>query len=274
MTAHAMVGDRDKCLAVGMNDHVSKPIEIKELYASLERWIQPGRQQAGTSEPATPPKKAPSEDEIALPEDLYGVDVASALRRVRGNRAMLKRLILDFAARNGDADTRLRAVLAEEDFEEAVQQVHAIKGVAGNLAATHLHALSETLEHAIRNRGTKEELLALVEPFGEALQKVVTAAERLKPTVLSEEDPVPIDSGYAVDAPLAEGVREDILRLSEMLASNNLKARQVFPALKDALQGRHLERDLAGLEEALLRLNFARASEIVRELMEKLGVSV
>jgi len=41
MTANAMVGDRDKVLAAGMNDHVAKPIKVEELFATLARWIRP-----------------------------------------------------------------------------------------------------------------------------------------------------------------------------------------------------------------------------------------
>jgi signal transduction histidine kinase/CheY-like chemotaxis protein len=43
MTANAMVGDRDKVLAAGMNDHIAKPINLDELFATLARWVAPGR---------------------------------------------------------------------------------------------------------------------------------------------------------------------------------------------------------------------------------------
>jgi CheY-like chemotaxis protein len=41
MTAHAMQGDRERCLAVGMNDYVSKPVQLATLSAALERWLSP-----------------------------------------------------------------------------------------------------------------------------------------------------------------------------------------------------------------------------------------
>jgi CheY-like chemotaxis protein len=41
LTANAMVGDRDKALAVGMNDHIAKPIKLEELFATLARWVRP-----------------------------------------------------------------------------------------------------------------------------------------------------------------------------------------------------------------------------------------
>ena len=42
MTANAMVGDRDKVLAAGMNDHIAKPMRMEEMFATLARWIRPG----------------------------------------------------------------------------------------------------------------------------------------------------------------------------------------------------------------------------------------
>ena len=41
LTANAMVGDREKALAAGMNDHISKPINLEELFATLARWVRP-----------------------------------------------------------------------------------------------------------------------------------------------------------------------------------------------------------------------------------------
>lgn len=41
MTANAMVGDREKVLAAGMNDHIAKPIDLPELFATLARWVRP-----------------------------------------------------------------------------------------------------------------------------------------------------------------------------------------------------------------------------------------
>jgi CheY-like chemotaxis protein len=47
ITANAMVGDREKALAAGMNDHIAKPINIAQMFATLERWVGPQRDSTG-----------------------------------------------------------------------------------------------------------------------------------------------------------------------------------------------------------------------------------
>ncbi|MCP4699410.1 MAG: response regulator, partial [Gammaproteobacteria bacterium] len=76
MTAHAMSGDREHCLKAGMNDYVTKPIEVEQLFNVLGKWIKPGKRDFYM--PAKEEDKKISTDEI-LPDKLAGIDVESAL---------------------------------------------------------------------------------------------------------------------------------------------------------------------------------------------------
>ncbi len=84
MTAHAMTGDREKSLEAGMNDHVTKPIDPNQLFATLVKWIQPIERRYEPTSTVKP--HAGPEVEVALPEKLPGIDMASALTRVGGNK--------------------------------------------------------------------------------------------------------------------------------------------------------------------------------------------
>jgi CheY-like chemotaxis protein len=55
MTANAMVGDREKVLAAGMNDHIAKPIKVDELFATLSRWIRPAPRRVDPDAAGTAP---------------------------------------------------------------------------------------------------------------------------------------------------------------------------------------------------------------------------
>jgi CheY-like chemotaxis protein/HPt (histidine-containing phosphotransfer) domain-containing protein len=134
MTANAMVGDRDDALAAGMNDHVSKPIKLGELFAALARWIRPA---ATTAASTGATAGAGHFDEAALRDS--GVQPGSAFHH---------RLLSMFAARNRDFDARFSAAAATTERGTAARLAHDLKSDAALLGARRLSALAADLEAA------------------------------------------------------------------------------------------------------------------------------
>ena len=110
MTAHAMAGDEQKSIEAGMNDHVTKPIDPDQLFATLQKWIKPGAER--NAEPktlpalggpqtldASPEPDQPVLDEDELPESLPGFDLTAGLARLRGNKRLYRKLLVDFGAK-------------------------------------------------------------------------------------------------------------------------------------------------------------------------------
>lgn len=125
MTAHAYDAERRRCLEAGMDDHVAKPVEPAVLMQTLARWLKPAPQ-------AGPP-----------------FDIDSALRRVNGRRPLLRKLLLDFAARYADAVPQLRAQIATGDMEGAHRLAHTLKGVAATLGAGEVATAAGTVERLL-----------------------------------------------------------------------------------------------------------------------------
>ena len=178
MTAHAMRGVREECLAVGMNDYLSKPIDPKQLYAMLANWIQP-RQRT-----VTPPSEARldpirnDETETGLPEKLEGFDLKSGLVLLCGNRGFYRQMILNFARRDRGAAQELRQLISQGNRTEAKNRSHALKGVAGTLAASEVFTLASELEQVLTKPAGPDDdrLLSTLE---DALQTVVSSADLL-----------------------------------------------------------------------------------------------
>ena len=154
MTANAMQHDRDQCLAAGMNDFVTKPIEPDTLWATLLRWLphpSPHSHPHPHSPTAEPWPAPPALDHgLAIPAALEGLDIAGAMRRVAGNEALYLRLLGRFMqAQAADLDAITQAV-ARQDWPQAEHLAHTLKGSAGNLGATRVAACASELEAALR----------------------------------------------------------------------------------------------------------------------------
>jgi PAS domain S-box-containing protein len=140
MTAHAMKGDRERCLAGGMDDYVSKPIQRHELLRVLE-WaasLRPGDGDALPAAPAPPPPPA-----APAPADL---ERAAAVDRLGGDEALFAELAELFRADAPRLLDDVRRALAAADARTLGRAAHTIKGAAGYVGGTAVAAAAGTLE--------------------------------------------------------------------------------------------------------------------------------
>ena len=154
MTAHAMAGDEEKSLNAGMNGHVTKPIDPDQLFSTLQKWVRPAEKRAPVQEAKGPDERSEAEETIspddALPESLPGFELSSGLKRMGGNKAFYRKLLLDFSANYATAAGEIRNAIDAQDFDQTRSLVHNLKGLAGNLAAVDLQAASANLEKLVK----------------------------------------------------------------------------------------------------------------------------
>ncbi|MCK0506627.1 hybrid sensor histidine kinase/response regulator [Aromatoleum anaerobium] len=251
MTAHALPEDRARCLAAGMNDHLTKPIDPDALARMLLAWITPGDRRPAA--PGADRTLAPGEAASPLPDALPGIDAAAGLRRVAHNHALYLRLLVDFRHDHRDSAARLEEALASGDSASVLRIAHNLKGTAGNLGATGLQQRVHELERAARAASGVDAELAAVKA---ELARVTAGLAALAPPAASAPEggtlaPDAFAVGAAALAPL---LREGSFRAAERLAPLGEALAGRTPQLFAELEAHVLTFDYEAAEQTLQRL--------------------
>src|SRR6185503_4137239 len=202
MTAHATLEEKQRCLAAGMNDHISKPIDPGNLFETVGRFYKPpeaapalANRSAGFSplqptkgentggSPSLPMTAELKRTEVRAPQpsddlpSIIGLDAEDGLTRVAGNRKLYLKLLRQFIEQQGPALGQIAAALATGDMALAERQAHTLKGVAGNIGARQVQTAAGALEKLIHAKAAAGEMDSARHQAAGALDPLI---ERLK----------------------------------------------------------------------------------------------
>ncbi|MDD5113081.1 MAG: response regulator [Methylobacter sp.] len=141
LTAHAAVGEREKCLAAGMDDFLTKPISRSKLAVSLAHWLGEPNQ----TEIIAPDKRiADNQDHLAV------WNQAAALNQLDDDQELLNDMIDLFLKETPARILDLENALAHDNLVALADAAHALKGMAGHFCADLLQSNAASLEHSAR----------------------------------------------------------------------------------------------------------------------------
>ena len=135
LTANAMKGDRERCLAAGMDDYMSKPIIFHQLKKMIERWSQAGAN-------ATPEKPIPE------PKFASGFDYFSALDRLGGDPQLLIKLAASFCQTYETTRQKIISAIRDKDASRLEAGAHSLRGTVAMFSAEGAVGLTRRLESA------------------------------------------------------------------------------------------------------------------------------
>lgn len=262
MTASAMAKDREKALEAGMNAHVSKPIDLNELFGTLAKWITPGDRPL----PDQYTKGQNNESDSPGPlSDIPGIQVQAALARLDHNRSLYLKLLKKFKRDYSDATRQLTDALGNGDHESALLLAHSIKGVSGNIGIVDLQAAAAALEKALGDKMRDPDLLDhLVGGFDKHLILAMEAIDRLSPPdALNAPKNIPPEEG--------EALLTQILKLHPYILDREAKpAKQLMKEVANRSWPKAFVQTVADLNTFISGYKFKDAQKLAEQLIKEL----
>ena len=265
MTANALNEDREACLAAGMDDIISKPVEPETLCNALLKWLErPAGPDWPDAEarplPAEAPRQPirpvpPSRPELDRLAALPGFDLSRLLAVLNGQPDKLLQLLDRFLARHQDDPARIAAHLSAGERAEAGRITHTLRGVAGNLGAVALAAAVGRLDMALSEFGTSDAASeqASIEEMQEAFQALVMALGQ--DVHETRRRSVPPSAGGETSAVLRE--------LIDLVSASDTASLRLCETLSGALAARLGEPSFSLLRDRLEHFDFDGALDVL-----------
>jgi CheY-like chemotaxis protein/HPt (histidine-containing phosphotransfer) domain-containing protein len=170
MTAHAMQGDREKCLAAGMNDYITKPIALKALAEAVNRWRKPGYREDGNR----------SADNTGDGKEVSAIfNYASLLERMMGDSKLAREILRTFLEDLPVHIEKLKTTIVSRDKPGIASQAHSLRGAVANIGGDLLSSVAAELERA----GTGGDLALVKSSFAELEKQSELLCEEIQGTL-------------------------------------------------------------------------------------------
>ena len=260
MTANAMTSDIEQALQAGMNDHISKPINVAEMFCTMAKWITPSSPVSRSDQDKASPMQVQQKPELELPP-LIGIDSNVGLTITQGNKKLYRRLLIKFLDSEQNFAEKFQQAQASDDADASTRVAHTLKGVAGNIGAREIQKFAEALELACKDKLDNKQIEDLLSTVVASLTPVLESLEQLQ----TEPDQAVISTAK-VDPEILLPLYEKLL---ELLMDDDADAVDVLEEIIDLMGASTETGQLKQLEKLIEQYEYDEAIEIAKAMLEK-----
>ena len=222
MTANASDADRQKCLASGMDAHITKPIDPDLLFTEIAKWIKPNN-----TPPITNKTLAITTKETQTIPEIKGVDTNLGLKVAAGKVSLYIKMLKTFSTDQVNAVENIKKAIEKNDFATGQLIAHTLKGTCGSIGATELQNKAEILESHLKEKMSHAKIVELLDVIQPRLLLVIGSIHELLPNKEKTNETTALNE---------EEVKSLILHLSELLASDDTEANELLEKNSSMLQ--------------------------------------
>ena len=179
MTADAMADHREKYIALGMNDFVAKPIDMKNLRKVLIKWLSDKSASQDTENKSLPSQTKQAKESTSKEckidfSKIDGIDGEKALSRLGGNSSLLSKTLQGFVEKLELSTNEIETYINNNEIESATREVHSIKGLAGTFATDELLEVTSKMQRSLEENDL-ETFENLFETYKTTAKKLITS---------------------------------------------------------------------------------------------------
>lgn len=264
MTANAMVTDKEKCIASGMNDYVAKPIDPDLLFTAIRSWVPdlPETDEDTNTENKNNPSNIP------LPDQLPGIDVQQGIIRTQYNITLYLKMLSDFQRSYASSTKLIVNACSENDRETVERLAHTIKGLAANLSANPLAEIAAEIEALAESSVT--DVPPLLDKFDAQLSILLDSIDILNQHEHNTPEASLSETKIAPETLSNTNLIELVSDIEKLIENQKLEALDKAVELSKAWPFASSTKSVESLIDALDQFDFPAASAHLDRLTEDL----
>ena len=265
MSADAMMGVRERCMAAGMSDYLTKPINPPELFRTLAEWLKVDVSIGIASKQDSDAPDIP---------DIAGLDTKTGIARVGGSIKTYSGILKKFCANSAETADEIRKAIEKKDFETGERTAHMIKGVAGNIGADRVFKTAVELDSLLKELAEKPDgyndsavtvkIDKLIAELADSVSALIT--EIKNSPLLADEGKAKQVAEETDSAKFAEKLAE----LVELLEDDDSEARDCLEELME-ISGEPVLEEMA---QMVADYEFEEALELLKNFTDKNNIKL